>query len=120
LLQNVQKHLFHLPHDFLSEALDEDPYHSALITTELRELEQALANGVKFQFRGDAIDKPNVAWLWAHEYQPCDQYVQSRWEYAMGEGLRRFGYLFWDSKRMHESGILQKELVPPPPPPKTY
>jgi len=91
LLQNVQKHLFHLPHDFLSQALDEDSYHSALITTELREHKWALANGVKFQFRGDIIDKPNEAWLWAHEYQPCDLYVQSHWEYAIGEGLRRFG-----------------------------
>jgi hypothetical protein len=113
LLQVVQKHTHRLPHDFLTEALDEDPYHSALITPEYEVHEQALASGATVQFQGDVIDQPNEGWLWSHGYQPCELYVQSTREFPIGEGLRRFEYVFWDSNRLRGSGLIQKKSVYP-------
>jgi len=93
------------PHDFLSEALDHDPYYSQLIESKKDEHEKKVSAGVRIQFDRDSVSEANEAWLWAHEYQPCDLYVQSSHENEIGEGLRRFGYVFWDSSRLHDAGI---------------
>jgi len=104
-------HAHHLTNDFLTEALNEEPYDSAFFTPKLKGYEQAIASGVKMQFQRDSIRSPNHAWLWAHGYQPCELYVEASRGFPVGEGLRRFGYVFWDSKRLQASKILEKELV---------
>jgi len=113
LLTIVKRHANRFPHDFLTEALDEDPYHVTFITPEYEAHEQALESGIKVQFQEDAIDQPNEGWLWAHRYEPCNLYIESTRDFPTGEGLRRFGYVFWDSDRLHDSGILQKESAYP-------
>jgi hypothetical protein len=104
----------HLDDNPLNEALKESPYHSRMYTDEFLEHEKAVANGVTVQFERDALDQPNEAWLWAHDYQPCELYVASTWEFPIGEGLRRLGYVFWDSDRLRASWMLDDELVQPP------
>jgi hypothetical protein len=111
LLHLVQTHVYRLPRDFLWQALNEEPYDSAFGTLRFEEHEQAIASGIKMRFLGDYIQSLNHAWLWAHSYQPCELYVKASRQFANGEGLRRFGYVFWDSDRLHASGILQQELV---------
>lgn len=98
------------PHDFLSEALDQDSYYSQLIEPKKDEHQQKVSAGVKIQFHRDYVSEANEAWLWAHEYQPCDLYVQPSYENEIGEGLRQFGYVFWDSSRLHDAGVLEQEL----------
>ncbi|RFU36329.1 hypothetical protein B7463_g69, partial [Scytalidium lignicola] len=109
LQQLVEKYARHFPSDFLTEALDEEPYHSTFITPEYEEYEQAILSDAKVRFQGDAIAGPNQAWLWAHRYQPCELYVQGTSDFPIGDCLRRFGYVFWDSDRLQRSGILQKD-----------
>ncbi|KAE9368119.1 hypothetical protein N431DRAFT_514826 [Stipitochalara longipes BDJ] len=104
----VQKHAGHLAHDFLDTALDEEPYHSVYSTPEFEEHQKVTFSGMKIEFEGDYIDKQNEAWLWAHDFRPCNLYVEPRSEFEMGEGLRRFGYIVWDSGRLHDSGLLSK------------
>jgi hypothetical protein len=111
LLQIVKKHASHYPHDFLTEALNESPYHATFITPKYKVHEQAPESGIMVQFYEDVIDQPNEGWLWAHGYKPCELYTESIGEFPIGEGLRRVGYVFWDSRRLRDSGILQKELV---------
>jgi hypothetical protein len=84
-----------------------------MYTDEFLEHEKAVANGVTVIFERDALDQPNEAWLWAHDYQPCELYVTSTWEFPIGEGLRRLGYVFWDSDRLRASWMLDDELVHP-------
>lgn len=81
------------------------------LTPEYEEHQQALTSGVKVQFQGDDIDKPNEAWLWAHRFQPCELCTEPRSEFRIGEGLRRFGYGSWDSSQLHDSQLLLKERV---------
>jgi len=113
LIHILKKNGLNYSHDFLTEALDEEPYHPIWETPEYQEYEGALASEMKVRFEGDATSRPNEAWLWAHEYRPCELYVQSTPDFAIGEGLRRFGYVFWDSRRLQDLGLLQKELVNP-------
>jgi hypothetical protein len=94
LMHILQKHSYRAAEEFLTEALDEIPYHSSFVTPEYKEHKQALASGVKVPFLEDDIDNPNEGWLWAHRYQPCDLYVSATREIKTGEGLRRFGYVF--------------------------
>ena len=101
------------PSEFLAEALNEEPYDATFVTSKFEEYMQAIASGVKMQFQGDSIQNPNQAWLWAHSYQPCELYVEASHQFPVGEGLRRFGYVFWDNKRLQASGILQQELAYP-------
>jgi hypothetical protein len=117
LLQVARKYANHYPHDFLTEALNEDPYHATFITPKYEEHEQGLKSGIKVQFREDAIDKPNEGWLWARGYEQCELYTESISVFPNEEGLRRFGYVFWDSHRLSDSGILKKESVYPMPQP---
>jgi len=107
LLQVTRENTISATNDFLTEALNEDPYHES---DEYEAYLEALDSGVKVQFQGDDIEKPNEAWLWAHQYKPCD-YVESALLFPIGEGLRRCGYVFWDSRRLHDSSILDQELV---------
>jgi hypothetical protein len=109
LMHVLKNHLYRTAEPFLTEALDEIPYHSSFITPEYKEHKQALASGVKAPFLGDCIDKPNEGWLWAHQYKSCELYVSSTRGSTIGEGLRRFGYVFWDSTRLHRVGILQMQ-----------
>jgi len=81
------------------------------MTSKYEENELALASGVKVQFYRDDINRANEAWLWSHNYQPCELYVQNTSMFPIGQGLRRFGYVFWDSSRLQTSGLLQRELV---------
>ncbi|KAN0095036.1 hypothetical protein V8E51_015747 [Hyaloscypha variabilis] len=104
----VQYHAGHLAHDSLEAALDEEPYHSVFSTPEFEEHQQAIASGIKIQFEKDDIDRPNEAWIWAHNFKPCDLYVEARCDFEVGEGLRRIGYVFWDSSRLHDSGLLSE------------
>jgi hypothetical protein len=111
LEQILRKHIPNRTHESLDRALDEEPTPSALLTPEFREHEQAVASGVMVDFQGDSLDKANQAWLWAHGFHLCDCYVQCRRDFPRGEGLRRFGYVFWDSTRLESSGLMQKEFV---------
>jgi len=99
--------------DCLANSLGEEPYDAVFITPKFEEYEQAIASGMKMGFQKDSITNPNHAWLWAHDYQPCELYVEASQRFPIGEGLRRFGYVFWDSKRLHDSGILQKPSASP-------
>jgi hypothetical protein len=107
LLQVIRKNTRSATNDFLTEALDADPYHDS---EEYDAYLEALNSGVKVQFQEDNIEEPNEAWLWAHQYRPCD-FVESAFHFPIGEGLRRFGYVFWDSKRLHDTNILDQKLV---------
>jgi hypothetical protein len=73
----VKAHAKHPPSEFLAEALNEEPYDSAFVTTEFENYTQAIASGIKMQFKEDSVNSPNSAWLWAHDYQPCDLYVEA-------------------------------------------
>jgi hypothetical protein len=97
--------------EFLSEALDQDPCLSQWIKPKRNEHQQKVSAGVKVQFHQDSVSEANEAWLWIHEYRPCDLYVQPSHEIEIGEGLRRFGYVFWDSSRLHEAGVFEKAFV---------
>lgn len=111
LMQMTQKYAGRWPNDFLTGALDESPYHSSMYTQEFEAHEEALTNGVKIQFERDDIGKPNEGWLWAHDYLSCELYVDSTFDFPIGKGLRRFGYVFWDSKRLRDARILQNPSV---------
>jgi hypothetical protein len=67
--------------------LDQDPYHSPLIEPKKDEHEQKVSAGVNIQFYQDSVSEANEARLWAHEYQPCDLYVQPSHENEIEEGL---------------------------------
>jgi len=114
LLQIVKENLEgQWQHDFLFKALGEDPYYFPFINPKRDEQEKKVSDGVTVQFHRDSVSEANEAWLWAHNYQPCDLYIEASYNFPIGEGLRRFGYVFWDSSRLHNAGILEKEFVWP-------
>lgn len=49
------------------------------------------------------VDQP-PAWLWAHADGSYSGLVDTRWK-----ALRDWGYVFWDSERLWDSGILDRE-----------
>ena len=55
-------------------------------------------------FHGDTICGCNGGWMWGHQY-----HVGLRWANSHMYGLRDWGYVFWDMKRLEESGILDLE-----------
>ena len=112
LTRLVQGHMYHFPGSDLTEAPGEPPYHLRLNTTQFQEYEKVLESGALVKFEGDAIDKKNSAWLWSHEYKSCDLYAESTSTFeddSLSEGLRRFGYVFWDHDRLASSGLLGKD-----------
>ena len=58
------------------------------------------------QFANDDDRGPEEAWRWAHaNYRPSD------WvNFVKHKGLRDIGYVMWDSSRLAEWGILEKEV----------
>jgi hypothetical protein len=109
LSEIVQKYARRYQHEFLDEALDDCSYDSLYDTPEYQQHVADLENRIKVQFQGNAQDKANQAWLWAHENKPCELYVGERSEFPIGEGLRRFGYVFWDSDRLQNCEFFQKK-----------
>ncbi|KAF4637503.1 hypothetical protein G7Y89_g581 [Cudoniella acicularis] len=108
LVKVIKKYAHRWGHAFLNEALEEEPLHATFYTSEYEAQEEARVGGVQVNFKRDAVELPNEAWLWAHKYQPCELYTTSSHDFAPGNGLRRFGYVFWDSHRLQRSQILQK------------
>lgn len=106
ILQGTMSHLYENP---LTAALKETPYHSCMFTIEFMAHQQALESGTIICFERDALDLPNEGWLWAHQYRPCELYVDDEWARPEAEGLRRLGHVFWDSERLRESEVLRDE-----------
>lgn len=100
----VEKYARQFIYDSLTDALREEPYHSIFITPEYKEYEQALLSDFKFQLQGDAIQLPNHAWVWTHNYRPCELYFLSTDDFLIVSGLRRFGYVFWNGRRLLDCG----------------
>jgi hypothetical protein len=59
------------------------------------------SGGVTVSFAEDRMDEPNEGWVWGHDYKPA-----LGWASGLRTELRRVGYVFWDHKRMKESGVL--------------
>jgi hypothetical protein len=69
----------------------------------------------KLKFEGDHYHKRNLGWLWANQMQP-----QNRYYSIYNSDLRSWGYVFWDSDRLEQLGVLKESrpedyLLPPPP-----
>jgi len=61
LLEIIQKNGHNYCHDFLTEALEMEPYDQIWDTPEYQEHVRVFMSGVKVQFNGDAISQPNEA-----------------------------------------------------------
>jgi len=83
--------------DFLSKALKAPPKQ----TVALEEEETAEDNGLVLQFQEDNLTERNEAWLWSKDFRPS-----VLWNELGAEGLREWGYVFWDSSRLRASDIL--------------
>ncbi len=112
IVQVVKKYYGRITGEFLQEALSEMPRRARYKTPEFEEHNQAVARGVKARFQGDALNHANEAWIWANYYRPCEIYVEASADPYAGdyrEGLRQFGYVFWDRDRLHQSGIFDQD-----------
>ena len=79
--------------DFLGEALHEYLERGPSRCANLNNDSDLLSNHVKFKFRGDDLQLgSNERFVWANEYEVWEDCA-----YDDGEGLRRCGYVFWDS-----------------------
>ncbi|MCJ1431059.1 hypothetical protein MMC27_000409 [Xylographa pallens] len=63
--------------------------------------------GLESSLGGENIKDCNKGWLWAAGYQ-----ATVRYNIAANCDLRRFGYVFWDSKRLEECGLLETICKP--------
>ena len=54
-------------------------------------------------FEGDACEKRNHAWLWAHQFCP-----QNLYSLECNLDLRAWGYVFWDSNRLEKLGVMKE------------
>ncbi|KAL8704696.1 MAG: hypothetical protein Q9201_002158 [Fulgogasparrea decipioides] len=58
------------------------------------------------EFVGDDLDALSQGLLWANRDKVPSDYGRRSFQ-----GLRQWGYLFWDKKRLQASGVLDKECV---------
>lgn len=98
---------------FLKEALAVDPHYFPVIPNGDGLRDESQPNGrikgsmASFQRStdGDEAKSANTGWYWANNWNMKEVYGDSSnytatLDYEGSEGLRRFGYVFWDSKRL--------------------
>ena len=91
---------------FLTAALDEPPQQNQFIERE----RQLCSENAILAFGTDTVDGRNEAWLWSHYYKPA-----VRRNKDCSEGLRGWGYVFWDSMRLRASDIIGLRYLQPSP-----
>ncbi|KAL9116408.1 MAG: hypothetical protein Q9187_007066 [Circinaria calcarea] len=90
---------------FLTEALRVPPQQSKFNENERK----LLRENTILEFGTDMVNQMNEAWLWSHGYKPS-----GRWNSHFSNGLRKLGYVFWDSLRLRASGIIGQRYFQPP------
>ena len=55
------------------------------------------------KFSGDDVYQSSIGWLWGHDWKPSKHAGEPQMK-----GLRDWGYVFWDERRMRASGILDR------------
>ena len=85
---------------FLTEAMKSPPKITGFYLQESSDVQLNLV------FDGDNTEGRNEAWLWAHDFH--------MWPRAFDRGnkyFREWGYVFWDSLRMRDFGILTQRYI---------
>jgi hypothetical protein len=100
LRRSIINRNYHHHHDSLGNALKHRPWIPGNI---FRREWHGRQRGQKLEFEGDEYHKSNLAWLWAHQMRP----EPVSYETCNGD-LRAWGYVFWDSGRLDDLGILKE------------
>ncbi|KAF4420427.1 zinc finger domain-containing protein [Fusarium austroafricanum] len=90
--------------DFLYDALDNvnEPDDTPLLLSDFTQEDER--SHIRPPFFNDPDSGPAEIWRWAHQDETQQQFV-----YQKSRGpLREWGYVMWDSRRLHDLGILQK------------
>ncbi|KAL8824502.1 MAG: hypothetical protein Q9191_005018 [Dirinaria sp. TL-2023a] len=93
----------------LSNRLDIGAYLSKALQIRLRmdkESIKALSIRMKstpLKFLGDDLLESSIGWLWGHDWKP--KLVSAE---PQLKGLRDWGYVFWDKRRIDASGVLDR------------